>query len=197
METWRGVVNGIFEGVGPGAALDDATAARIARALVREPLGYLAVEDEYAALEDAIRPGTGLAEVVPVPHGEAAAREFLTAVRNEMDAQRPWPEPVLRRLHPVGWRDFPGTPVARVGMSYAYLGMLIGEVFRSPDEQEARQVLVLRLASGAELAFVAPWWRGSDDVAVLLRGSGHAPRDAVAELVRATDLRPADVTSLG
>ncbi|MFD9891396.1 hypothetical protein ACFWY9_18790 [Amycolatopsis sp. NPDC059027] len=195
VDKWRGVVNGICESILPRESLDGVTAARIARVLVREPLGYLTVEDEFAALEAAIRPGTDLTEVTPPPHGAAAMRAFLAAILNEMEARRPWPAPAVRRVPPSQWRSFPDIPVARVGLPYAYVGMQAGAVFWSLGEDDPRKVLILRLASGAELAFVAPWWDGSDDVAVLLRGSENA-REAVAELFRVTSLEPTFVTML-
>lgn len=196
MEKWHHVVHGILDDIFPGAPLDDALATRIADALIHEPLGYLTVEEEFAALQGALREGGSLAELTPPSHSEAAVREFLSAVLSKLEAQRPWPEPAARRLHPSEVRNFPSTPIARVGLPYAYLGMRLGEVFWPADEAGSRQVLVLRLASGAELALVAPWWDGSDNVAVLLRGPGHLPRDAVAELVRVKDLSPEDVEVL-
>jgi hypothetical protein len=74
--------------------------------------------------------------------------------------------------------------------------MLIGEVFQPSGERDDQKVLVLRLKSGAELAFVGPWWPDSDDVAVLLRGPQHSPQQAVSELVNVTELESEDITLL-
>jgi hypothetical protein len=135
-------------------------------------------------------------EAIQTPYSEDAIRTFLRSVLVKMDELRPWSEPPCRRVHPSEWTKFPRVPVARIGMSYPYTGMLIGEVFLPAGKRDDQQVLVLRLRSGAELALVGPWWPDSDDVAVLLRGPRVSPPQAMSELVAVTQLEPEDATPL-
>jgi hypothetical protein len=195
-ETWRGVVNGILYCVMSDTTPDDAAATRMARALIFEPLGYLTAAEEFSALEEAIAVGTRFSEAIPTPHSDEAIRTFLGSVLTKMDELRPWPELARRRVPPSEWRKFASIPVARIGMSYPHAGMLIGEVFQPSGERDDQKVLVLRLKSGAELAFVGPWWPDSDDVAVLLRGTQHSPQQVMSELVAVTELEPEDITLL-
>jgi hypothetical protein len=194
-ETWRAVVNMVLDDTMEDT-LDDAVAARAARALIDRPLGYLTAAEEFSALEVAIRTGTGFGETIPVSHSDDTIRTFLGRVLAEMDQLRPWPEPSHQRMRPSEWRGFPSAPHARIGVSYPQVGRLVDQVFEPSGGRDEQQVLVLRLRSGAELAFVGPWWAESEDVAVLFRGTRQSPRQVMDELVRVTQLKPDDITFL-
>lgn len=189
METWRGVVNGVLVDI-VHRELDDEVVNRTVGALIHQPFGYLTTEETFAALEKALRTDATLNDAIGTPHSERAIREFLRNVLTGMDALRPWPEPAHRPLPPSTRDDFAEDPVARIGMSYAHVGALMGDVFKPAGDH---QVLVWHLRSGAELAFVGPWWPGSDDVAVFLRDLRLSPEQVISELVDITGLEWEDV----
>ena len=196
MESWRGFVNGVLYGVQFQEKLDDELATREAQQLVNDPIMNLAPEEEYAALVEAVEVGTDLTALIPEPHSEQAFREFLTKVLREMDDMRPWPDLPFRGLDVSEWANFEGAqPVARIALDWARAQERIRNIFRKPAGEE-REVCVLRLKSGTDVALVSPWWPDSKNVAVMVRGQQRPPEETVAELVDATLLEPDEVTLL-
>jgi hypothetical protein len=190
MEVWRGVVDDILSNFMFCQKLDDEVLKGTTDTLIHEPWGSLTTEETFAALENALRTDATLNEAIGTPHSERAIREFLRNVLTGMNALRPWPEPAHRPLPPSTRDDFAEDPIARIGMSYAHVGALMGDVFKPAGDH---QVLVWHLRSGAELAFVGPWWPGSVDVAVFLRDSRFSPEQVISELVDITRLEWEDV----
>lgn len=175
--------------------LDEALIDRRARALLAEPLADLTPEDEYRAISAALASDAWLTERVPEPHGEQEFRDFLQRVRARMDAKRPWPTPLHRPLCESRWVEYnDARVVGRIGMDYVDAQDRIHYVFRTAQVGDQRiHVLVLLLRSGDEVALAAPWWPGSQDVAVLSRDHDRFSGAVVAALVDGSGFAPDEV----
>lgn len=182
--------------------LDETLVDRRARALIDEPLGELSAADEYRALEEALCSRARLSDIIqggelPAEQdGEHRFRDFLRRILTRMDALRPWQEPLHRSLRPDRWADYrDARVVARIDTLGTNTAGRLRSVF-SRVEDEGRDVLILRLRSGDEIALVTPWWPASDDSAVLSRDSLRSPEDIVAALVDGTGFTSDDITPI-
>lgn len=192
---WRGLVNAVLYVVQYDRTLDDQTVDRVTRLLIDDPLLGLTSDEEYAALTEALRSGEPLTGDISQPHDEAATRDLLARVLQRMDALRPWPEQPFRRLDIAEWERFSDArPVARVHVWYVQAQERLRKGF--DPIKSGRDVLLLRLASGTEVALVTPWWIGSDDLALLQNTPGRSPQEVIAEFATATGFGGDEVTPL-
>jgi hypothetical protein len=170
---WRQVTEAVGYSVDAESELGDGVVERVARRLVLRPLSGFTRDAEYAALGRAAEhPGPVL--LLPgARHDDASLRKFMSRVRLRMDAMRPWPELPFEQLGSTAWHTFTTSirPVARLHVYRMDVQDRLGRAFdRVPAEvagAEDRSALLLRLASGDDVALVAWWWEGSDDVALL------------------------------
>ncbi|MGH3427820.1 MAG: hypothetical protein ACRDQZ_09685 [Mycobacteriales bacterium] len=184
--------------------LDDALAERRARALIEEPLGELTIEEEYQAIVEALGSDATLTRVIELPewikgHTEQEFRDFLQRLLNQLDAKRPWLEPAHRELSFRGWSDYHyARVVGRIKLPYlAASGSATSRTnygFRHVNEGDhKRNVLILRLRSGDEVALAGPWWPNSKDVALLSRDPQRTPQQIVGALIDATRFTPEEI----
>lgn len=180
--------------------LGDAVVDKIARAVVEEPVLGLTPEEEYAAISEDLRSGAQLTASLSGPdgqqHGEGEFRDFLRRVLARLDAMRPWPVLPFRPLDVSRWEDFAhAQPIARIGFGYVDIQARLHRGFSRAGDPE-REVLVLQLKSGDEIALVSPWWPASNDTALLRRDPGRRPQDVLAAFLDATPFTADDVTPL-
>jgi len=195
-ENWRGVSNAVLYTL-IFKSLEDSEADRVANGLITEPMWSLTPEEEYEALAEALRSDADLASVIPTPHSDAQYRDFLKRVIDRLDAARPWPELPFQELDPARWSDFARTePIARIDRSSPYVEGLFHRSFSGLPSDEGRAALILRLKSGAEVAFVVPWWPDSRNVAVFRKDPNIPVQQVIDELAALTDLDRELVTLL-
>ncbi|MFE3797543.1 hypothetical protein [Nocardia tengchongensis] len=195
-EAWRAVVTAVLYRVQFAATLGDVEARRTAEWLVHKPLWDLTVEDQYRDLTAALGTRAALDTVVHAPFPEAEKREFFTKVVAELDAMRPWPERPYREIPLERWAEFVHlTPIARIDMDWTNLQPLLGKMFRQPPGYN-RELLLLRLKSGAEVAFIWPGWPDRNATALVTRDNTADPSAVIRELLSSTPLDPAKLTVL-
>jgi hypothetical protein len=192
-EEWRGVSNAVLYGLIFKPTLDDSEVDRIANELITEPLWTLTPQQGYDRLVEALRSDVDLNSDLQTPHSDAEYREFLKRLVDRMDALRPWPELPFQELDTSRWSSFVGSqPIARIDESYPYVQGLFHRVFTGLEP--GRSGLILRLKSGTEVAFVAPWWPESDDVAILRHDPQIPAQQVIDELHKLANLDPELVT---
>jgi hypothetical protein len=193
-EPGRGVSNVILYSVLFDKQLDDDVVTRVAERAVEHPDAYLTTEQIYAGIAEALASNEILTESMPGhPHGEQEYRDFLARVARRLDAMRPWPQRPFQVVDPLSWYDLDyARLIARVKLSVIGVERRLHEVFgRSGD---GRQVMALRLKSGAEVALVARWWPDSKDTALLQRDPRLSPPDVLAEFCITTGIVPDEIT---
>jgi hypothetical protein len=93
------------------------------------------------------------------------------------------------------WKNFAeARPIARIGLNWVRVQGRVHQTFYVPEGTDL-EVLLLRLASGAEVAFVAPGPRGRN-VDVLIRDPRLEPKEIISEVLEGTDLDPEQITLL-
>jgi hypothetical protein len=195
VDTARGLSNAVLYNL-IFKPLDDSEANRIATGLITEPLWTFTPQEEYEALVAALGSDGDLTTDIPVPHGDAEYRDFLKRVIDRMDAMRPWPELPFAELDVARWPSFASSaPIARIAHSYPYVEGLFHRTFTGLEP--GRSALILKLKSTTEVAFVAPWWPDSDDVAIFRNDPNVAAQQVIDELQKLTGLDPETVTLLG
>lgn len=174
----------------------EARLARVAKRAVEHPDAYLTTAEIYAGIAEALRSDAPLTESLPgTKPSEQEYRAFLGRLLDRLDAMRPWPERPFQVLDPSQWQDLDQMLLtARIRLD---LLLLQQRLHRSFGHVGDREVLALRLKTGTEVALVAHWWPGSDDIA-LLQKDPHLPPGRVAEQFEvATGLTPDEVSVLG
>ena len=197
MDAWRGLVNGVLYRVQFRRMLDDRTVDWIARAILERPILRQTRDEQYEMLVAALRSRTPLTGHIPLyfPHDEEDVRGFLTRVVCRLDALRPWPELPFLRLDVARWQTFTDArPIARIHLRYVKVQERLHAIFDGVED--GREVVLLRLKSGAEVALVTPWGDESDDVAILQRDRRRAPRHVLAEFLGATGFDNDEVTAI-
>lgn len=212
-ESWRAVINEILYSVQFERELDDAVVARIARAVLAEPLWDLTPQQEYGALTEALQSGARLTEFIPDRHAEEAYRDFLRRLLARLDDTRPWPEPPFLRLSMSRWESFTDArPIARIGLRRTKVQERLSRVFLKVEgenleavqerlrrvlgkaEGESLEVLMLRLRSGDEVALVTPPWPAREDTVILQRDHARTPEQVRAEFINDTRFTADEVT---
>jgi hypothetical protein len=194
-DQWRGVSNAVLYSVQFDRELDDAALERVVRLLFEQPMWDLTPDDEYNALAQAARSPDPLTGDIPQPHSDQEFRGFLRRLLDRLDAMRPWPPLPYQSLDVSKWDDFAGArPVARIGLSYVKAQERLKRIFDRVEDGGTREVLLLRLPSGAEVALVgAP---GAQEITVLQRRSDRPPAQTLAELAKAAGFRPEEIIPL-
>jgi hypothetical protein len=198
-DQWRAVSNAVLYSVQFDRELNDAVLDRVIRLLFEQPMWDLTPEDEYNGLAQAVRSPDPLTGDIPQPHSDHEFRGFLRRLLDRLDAMRPWPQLPYQSLSVSKWGEFAGArPIARIGLSYVKAQERLKRIFGRVNDGGTREVLLLRLRSGAEVALVgAP---GAAEITVLQRlpdrSPGQAPGQALAEFASATGFRPDEITPL-
>jgi hypothetical protein len=201
---WRTVANGILYSVQFKRQLDDGVVDRIAHAILTEPLFDLTATENYESIVDALRTEAKLTELIPAPHGEREFRDFLLRLVKRLDALRPWPElPYQRldvRLDAALWDGFSqARPIAALRLDSLAVERRLHRMFQHVAEGDrGLLVLVLRLASGEELALVAADDPAGSEVTLRVREplAAEAAEPLLAAFRRASGFAPDEVTGL-
>jgi hypothetical protein len=195
---WQGVNDGVLYCVQFARELDGAEVDRIAHWLLGQPLWDLTQQQEYDALADALRSDAQLTKFIPEPHTEEAYRDFLRRVLARLDEARPWPELPFQELSISHWGNFAeARAAARITLSLKTVQERLHKFMaRLTIEGIDREVLMLRLRSGDEVALVTPWWPGSTDTVVLKRANAGSAERLVAEFIKHTGFAADEVTPL-
>lgn len=192
----RGVVDAVLYSVQFDDLESPRTVQKIADMTVARPFLDANPEDVYQALVEGLRSGDQLTSSIPNGHAEAVFRRFLGAVVERLNGMRPWPDPPVRWLPQDRFDDFANGVV--IGVSHRpvwRIEQVLGRVFqRRNDSQQA--FLLMRLRSGAEVGFIAPFWPDSGSIAILTTGRERAAEEVLGELLECTDLEPRQVLAL-
>jgi hypothetical protein len=178
---WRGHVNNLFYGVDLRSSVTAAEVSHRVDLLLRSDTPTVAVEAVRQALGEALESGQLLGPTEDAD--EATARDYLSAVVEELERRRPWPSPPVYLGDLTDWPQMRAAPViGRIQASQDELEMDHGLVFY-PVDDGAAAVAVLRLRTGQTVAL-----RGSDDytatgVDVLSYADPRITRGAVQQLL--------------
>lgn len=181
--------------------LDDALALRHARGLLLEPITGLSLLDEYSALQEALSSDSALSVWRDDPRyerliAEEAFRGHLRRIVEQMDAMRPWQQPVLRPLDPDRWELYVSGPrvVGAISLGVRKVESRIrATLFPRDTDGVQHQVAVLALRSGREVALVGHWWRDAmDRTAVLTRDRDVSAADLMTELTSGSHFEPGE-----
>lgn len=191
------VSNGILYSVQFTKRLDDETVERVARRAIEDPAGYLTAEQMYTGIVQVLASDETLTEHIPGhAHSEQEYRDFLSKVVRRLDAMRPWPEQPFQSMDPASWDDLDSArPAARIKLSTFGVEQRLNEIFG--EAEDGREVIALRLKSGAEVALVAEWWAESHDTALLLRNPSRPVAEVLNEFSAATGITRDEVTLVG
>ena len=194
-EQWRGVTNVVLYSVQFDRELGDPVAAQDGAVLARKHAVGLTPQAAYDALAQASRSAAPLTGDIPQSHSDQEFREFLRRLLGRLDTLRPWPDLPYRRLDASRWADFAAArPIGRIGMGYVRAQERLRRIFDRLDDGNSREVLLLRLRSGDEVALVgAPQ---AAEVTVLQRASDRPAAQVLAEFVNATGFTADEVTPL-
>jgi hypothetical protein len=197
-EWWQGVNGYVLYSVQFAQELDGARVDWIAHSLLSRPLWDLTRQQEYDALAEALRSDAQLTEFIPDRHTEEAYRDFLRRLLARLDAARPWPELPFQELSMSHWADFAeATAAARIGLSVKNIHERLHRFpARLTVAGTEREVLMLRLRSGDEVALVTPWWPGSADTVILQRGRASSAEQVIAEFIACTGFTADEVRPL-
>ncbi|MQA81014.1 MAG: hypothetical protein GEV10_21445 [Streptosporangiales bacterium] len=163
---WHRVVGNLVYTLMYERALDDDLVEHRANALLVEPFHGFSQDEEYAAINETLMSGDELTGLPPTPqHGEEHLRDFLTRVRDRLDAKRPWPDLPFVTRDDSEWNAFTGGPViARLHSDEGAVRSHLRRHFGPVEVAEGRRkVLILRLRSGDEVALITPWWRDNEE----------------------------------
>ncbi|NEW42576.1 hypothetical protein GV794_24845 [Nocardia cyriacigeorgica] len=193
---WQSLANAVLYSVQFEETLDSAVVTRVADGLLTRPLWNLAPEDEYQALTEAVRASGSLTREVPTEHTDAEFRRFLGAVIEHLDSARPWPEPPFELLPDERFEDFmDGHAIAIADRPVATLEGLLGKTFIR-REDIFPDFLLLRLRSGTEIGFIWPYWRETNDVAIVTPDRDRPAMEILTELVQHTNLESQEIIPL-
>ncbi|MFE3445568.1 hypothetical protein ACFXNW_21265 [Nocardia sp. NPDC059180] len=192
----KGVVNALLYSVQFDDLDSASTVQKIADTMVARPFLGVSPEEGYQALVEGLDSTDLLTASIPTEHGEAEFRWFLAAVLGRLDAMRPWPEPPFQCLPDSRFEEFANASAIGVSNRPVWrIEQVLGQQFqRRNDSQQA--FLLLRLHSGAEVGFIAPYWPESSGIAILTTSRDRAAEDVLRELIECTDLEPRQVTPL-
>ncbi|MQA81098.1 MAG: hypothetical protein GEV10_21880 [Streptosporangiales bacterium] len=201
---WRRLVGGLVYSVQFERDLDDDLAEHQALAMLEEPMRGFGQEDGYAALGEALRSGDDLTDLLPGPipadHTDQDIRDFVARVRDRMDARRPWVTPAFVPLDASRSDEFrTGRAVAALPRRYVEVGERLQRMFTTIEGTDGgeREVLLLRLRTGDEVALVAPWWERSERVAVVQHpGSTRSPHEVLTAFLDLTGYDRHEITDL-
>ncbi|TLF72106.1 hypothetical protein [Nocardia cyriacigeorgica] len=192
----RNVINAVLYSVQFDDLESPHTAQKIADNVASRPYLGANPEQVYQAFVEGLASGDQLTSSIPNDHGEAEFRRFLAALVERLDGMRPWPEPPFQWLPEDRFKDIVNGVV--IGVSHRPVWrieqVLEWNFQRRKDSQQ--EFLLLRLRSGAEVGFVAPYWQENAGIAILTTGRGLRADDVLAELIDSTDLEPRQVTPL-
>ncbi|MFF4486917.1 hypothetical protein ACFY0F_10545 [Streptomyces sp. NPDC001544] len=197
-EDWRGVVNGVAYTLIYARDLDDAVVERVTRYLLKQPLFRLEPEEQYQTLVRAVESGADLASPIAEQHSGEDLRVFLRRVLARMDALRPWsPPPYLRLDGHRFTEEFSGArTIARMAVDRTHIGARIGWWDTVQHDGGEWDVLLLRLASGDEVALVAAAG-AAGPVEIRHTGPGRPVRSVLKAFCAATGFTRREVRPTG
>ncbi|MFD3744479.1 hypothetical protein [Nocardia sp. NPDC058633] len=182
MDEWNGLISRLFYGIQFESDLSDDLAARIAGALIAEPIETLTVDEEYSILTNGIQHNFPLPTIVEMKQGSAELYEFVQRIVAQMDAMRPWAEPEYLQLSSDWLSVFESSqPIARITIPVPGLEGRLARGFNRSSEDGP--FLLLRLRSGAIVGFFSPVWAGSNDVMLVGAGIDYKPESILRELI--------------
>lgn len=177
MPPWRGRVNELLYGVNTSRPVPDEDVARVASLVVGQRVYIEPVSTYYDAIIAALTAREPIA-----PGGEdAAARDFLRRLGEELRARHPWPEPPYRPVRDAAASLPAMRHVGRIEKGWMSVQDAVGASFEPADRAFE---LVLRMSSGALVLLHAPASTPTVDVLT----DATDPEAVRAELSRATKL---------
>ena len=133
---------------------------------------------------------------IPQSHSDQEFREFLRRLLGRLDTLRPWPDLPYRRLDASRWADFAAArPIGRIGMGYVRAQERLRRIFDRLDDGNSREVLLLRLRSGDEVALVGAPQAVGRSRSCSVRPTA-LPRRCSRKFVNATGFTADEVTPL-
>ncbi|MFJ2835078.1 hypothetical protein ACIO52_06890 [Nocardia sp. NPDC087230] len=195
MDYWTGIVQRIFYHIQFEPELGPEQAARIANALLVEPIEDLTAAEEYRSLADGIRRRAPLPTVVRMRQTESELRRFLAQVVENMDSMRPWPTPPYTALSADYLNEFrDARPIARLALTVNEVEGRLARAFN--HDSEDGPFLLLRMRSGTIVGFFSPYWNGSQDVIVYAAGPANNPDEPIRELIETGRVEPGRIFRL-
>lgn len=195
MDYWTGIVQRIFYHIQFEPELSPKLAARIATALLVEPIEYLTAADEYQSLADGLRRRAPLPTPVQMRQPEDELRHFLAQVVENMDSMRPWPTIPYTPLPADYLSEFGNArPIARLALTVNQVEGRLARGFNRDSEDGP--FLLLRMSSGTIVGFFSPYWNGSDDVIVYAADPAHDPGEVIRELTDTGRVEPGRIFQL-
>jgi hypothetical protein len=188
-QQWRGAVNGVLYVVQFEPALDDGVVGLTADQLVARPMFDQPVQQTVDQLRAALASGEQLTGAIPVPHDEAAVRDFLGRLVDRLEASRPWPTQPYRKLPAHSHADvLAGPVVAELAYDWKQASDKLGRGIERADD---RAVLVLQLETGDVVAVVDDWditpaGGHRDGRSALVSGSARPAAEVIAAFQAAT-----------
>jgi hypothetical protein len=187
---WHGPVNQLLFGLTHATRVTDEEVDFLANSAVNHTTLGLGPQTYYEAISGALDSGDDLANFQLPQFDHDAIAEFLRAVKDRLDALRPWPERRFHRLDPATWNAFDhAVPVARLDASSKEATNVLHETFdRVGDPPEALKVLVIGLATGETVALVGQYGPGA--TVTLLADPAEDATATVEHFIAATGSRP-------
>lgn len=184
---WQGPVNQLLYSLTYSAEIDEEMVHFNADSAVTYTTLDLGPEVYHRAIEQALASGAGLDESSFLPQfDQEQIRVFLRGVSSRLDELRPWPEPLLRPLHPDAWNEFSAARrIARLDASVVEVMSFLQKGF-SPigDARPGVQVMMLQLRTGEAVALVGSY--GLNEKVVLLTDAAGEAAQIVEHFVSAT-----------
>jgi hypothetical protein len=194
---WRGPINGLLYGLIFAPEITDELVAGCADAAVNYTVLGDGPEVYYKAIHEALASGEqldGLGQLRQFDQAQIAG--FLRALAAQLDALRPWPEPQFRRVEADTWTTFRrAVPIARLNASIPQVTDVLHKGFRpAGDGEPGLQVLMLRLATGENIALLGSYRRGEE--VTLLTDAVVNPAEVIEHFAAATGFPADEITRI-
>lgn len=168
-ENWRFRIGQIVYGLMFARTLDGNLVQRVTEDIVTRRSLREGPEAYDSAIAFALGSSEQLSTLHETKHSETELRDFLARVQQALEARRPWPEPSLVALSAARWPDFShARAIGRINATAMGVSQRLRERFsRVSSGEQTLNVLLIRLATGEELALLAPAHRTVRGVLIL------------------------------